>query len=244
MAHSPTATVTQSQTFVTTATQANLAEISAAQLAMQMSSSSRVQAFAKQMINDHSSLGNMLTRVAQSENLNSPSSPSNLESAQIAQLRKLNGRAFNAAYASQQVAAHRAAVALFTNEANAGTDVQLRQFAANALPTMRHHLTMAVALENAYPGGSQMMTNSGGGNMGTMSQTNGEMQVQSGGGPRGGNLGGPSTQGSGGQGAAGNPNGNTSGAGGYVNGGSGNPPTISVTPGSDAAPTSKPSGTP
>ena len=167
--------VAQSAAFVTAAGQANAAEIAAAQLALQVSSSPQIDAFAKQMINDHTSLGQTLMPIATAQNISVPGAPSTAQAAQLAKLKGLTGSAFDAAYAASQVAAHRQAVALFSTEASTGSDVQFRQFAAASLPTMRRHLQMSIALANQYPGGRNSMTSTGSGSGSSGSMSAGQM---------------------------------------------------------------------
>ena len=66
--------------------------------------------------------------------------------AKIAALKTLHGAAFSRQYRTDQIAAHRAAVALFTRYANSGQDAALRSFAVKTLPKLRMHLEMAGAL--------------------------------------------------------------------------------------------------
>lgn len=57
-------------------------------------------------------------------------------------------RAFNAAYADQQVQAHQEAVALYANEARNGDLQEARTFASQALPVLQSHLDHSVQLDD------------------------------------------------------------------------------------------------
>ena len=62
------------------------------------------------------------------------------------QLAGVRGRTFDAAYAQMQVMAHREAVGMFAAYAQAGNEPALRNFAAQVLPNLQHHLAMAQRL--------------------------------------------------------------------------------------------------
>jgi hypothetical protein len=53
--------------------------------------------------------------------------------------------AFDKQYASMALKDHIGAVALFEQEASSGNDPDFRKFAAQTLPTLKHHLAMAQA---------------------------------------------------------------------------------------------------
>ena len=53
---------------------------------------------------------------------------------------------FDSHYVSAQVKAHQAAVALFKSEVDGGRDNDLKEFAAETLPTLEKHLAMMESL--------------------------------------------------------------------------------------------------
>ncbi|MFN2425275.1 MAG: DUF4142 domain-containing protein, partial [Candidatus Binatia bacterium] len=56
---------------------------------------------------------------------------------------------FDQAYMQAEVAEHKAAVALFRNEKESGTDPELKEFASEQLPTLEHHLEQALEIAAA-----------------------------------------------------------------------------------------------
>jgi putative membrane protein len=137
----------QDRAFVQTAGHANAAEIQGARAALQKSTNPLTLAFARRMIKDHTALGAKLKLVAAKNGLAAPSTPSAAQMAQLKTLGTLSGQAFDQSYSKEQVAAHVAAVTLFTTESTQGHSVSLRAAASAALPTLKMHLTMAHTLE-------------------------------------------------------------------------------------------------
>jgi predicted outer membrane protein len=62
------------------------------------------------------------------------------------QLRNMHGKAFDQRYMQVMIEDHEQAVRLFRQEADAGHDLQLKQFAQKALPTIEEHQKMALDL--------------------------------------------------------------------------------------------------
>ncbi|HWZ48908.1 MAG TPA: DUF4142 domain-containing protein, partial [Herbaspirillum sp.] len=79
--------------------------------------------------------------------------PSVMQKTKIAVLSKLDGAAFDQQYASIiGVSAHEDAVKLFRDAAANANDPDVKQFAAQTLPTLQHHLEMAKRLKTATDG--------------------------------------------------------------------------------------------
>jgi putative membrane protein len=64
-------------------------------------------------------------------------------------LSKLSGADFDRAYARAMVKDHEKDIAAFQKEAESGADPQIRQFAAQTLPTLQSHLQEAKQMEQA-----------------------------------------------------------------------------------------------
>ena len=108
------------QTFFNLASQANLAEISAGQLA-ETKGNAKVKSLGKQMVTDHTTAQNELVALAKKEAVTIPMSP-DADHKQAADLNKLSGRSFDSAYMTSQLADHKTAVALFSEESANGSD--------------------------------------------------------------------------------------------------------------------------
>jgi putative membrane protein len=113
-------------------------EIDAGRLAAKNAASAEVQAFARQMVDDHSKSNAELTSLV---SLQTPT-PAQKPAAEHT-LGDLTGPAFDRAYMTRMVADHQATVELFEAEARDGKDDAVRKWAAQKLPTIRQHLEKA-----------------------------------------------------------------------------------------------------
>lgn len=128
--------------FVDKAQKAGKAEVQASQLAVQRSSNPSVKRFAQQMVMDHSKANEMLRKLAARKGVSVPADAA--VDPDIEALKSKSGREFDVAYlALAGPDAHERAVTLFETESEKGQDSDLRGFARQTLPTLRHHLSEA-----------------------------------------------------------------------------------------------------
>ena len=129
--------------FAKEAAQGGMAEVKLGQLAEEKGSNNTVKNFGKRMVEDHSKAGDQLKGVASRESITLPTDISAKDQATYDRLAKLNGAAFDRAYARDMVKDHETDVAAFQKEANAGKDDSLKSFASETLPTLQDHLKQA-----------------------------------------------------------------------------------------------------
>ena len=129
--------------FAKEAAQGGMAEVKLGQLAEEKGSNDTVKSFGKRMVEDHSKAGDKLKEVASRESITLPTDISAKDQATYDRLAKLNGAAFDRAYARDMVKDHETDVAAFQKEANAGKDDSLKSFASETLPTLQDHLKQA-----------------------------------------------------------------------------------------------------
>jgi putative membrane protein len=129
--------------FAKEAAQGGMAEVKLGQLAQEKGSNDTVKSFGKRMVDDHSKAGDKLKEVASRASITLPTDISAKDQATYDRLAKLNGSAFDRAYARDMVEDHETDVAAFQKEANAGKDDSLKSFAAETLPTLQDHLKRA-----------------------------------------------------------------------------------------------------
>ncbi len=132
--------------FVMSATSSGLAEIQAAQLAQERSSSAQVRQFAQRVLNDRTEANDTLQQIVGDEDLTLPTEPAGTDAAEVKRLGGLNGPDFDRAYAQDELRGHQRTVALFRKEANSGQDPALKDFAQKTLPMLQQHLQMAQTL--------------------------------------------------------------------------------------------------
>lgn len=120
-------------------------EVALGQLGSTNGKSGDTQSFGRQIVTDHTRANEKLTAIAVKKGTSIPS-VRGADTRETERIGKLSGDAFDEAFAKKMVADHQKAVALFEQEAKTGKDQDLRAFATETLPTLRHHLTMAQKL--------------------------------------------------------------------------------------------------
>ncbi|MBV9590232.1 MAG: DUF4142 domain-containing protein [Hyphomicrobiales bacterium] len=139
--------------FVVAASQSDQYEIEAGKDAEVQSNDLRVRTFAQQMIRDHTRTIEILRQAAMSSGLPIPEpSVSSDQARLLSSLQSLRGAEFDRTYARQQVLAHEQAVTVADSFAAAGSDANLRNAAASALPIIQEHLKMAQQLRTDVGG--------------------------------------------------------------------------------------------
>jgi putative membrane protein len=141
-AQPPSMPVTNPSTFVAKAGASNLFEIQSSQLALTRTTTPVVMFFAHKMVDDHTTAGKGLQAAAKAESISVPTEVDSFQADELAELKKLEGVAFDTAYNAMQLMAHDQAVTLFEGYAKAGKPGPLEDFARKTLPTLEMHQTM------------------------------------------------------------------------------------------------------
>lgn len=182
--------------FILTTAVGNECEIQMSQAAAEHSQSEQVKQLAQRMVQDHQKLAQQLQPIAQQQGVTIPQALPALEQQKLQVLSSLQGSDFDQAYLSDLKADHAANVSKFEDEAKLAKDNQLKQFAAQALPTLQEHQQMvsqaavAVGLPSgmeAQPAGLRMHGEAGGANGNTGAEMNGNNSGTSGSGTAPGN---------------------------------------------------------
>lgn len=126
--------------FATEAAQDGLAEVALGKLATQKASDPAVKAFGQHMVEDHGKANEELKSLAKQKGWTLPDEPAAKHKATQARLEKLEGAAFDSAYAQDMVKDHEHAVAAFERQAKGGGDPDLKAWASKTLPTLKSHL--------------------------------------------------------------------------------------------------------
>jgi len=130
-------------TFMKTAAMDGMAEVEHGRLAAQNAASDEVKQFAQRMVDDHGKANDELKALASQKNVTLPTELDAKHKAMQDKLSKLKGQAFDKAYMTHMVTAHKQAVTLFQQEAKSGKDAETKAFAEKTLPTLQEHLKMA-----------------------------------------------------------------------------------------------------
>jgi putative membrane protein len=105
-----------------------------------------VQAFANQMIKDHTKTSSELKAQAEHVNVPVPATMTSSQQTMLDKLKSLDGKDFMKQYLDDQVSAHKNAVSLFERYGKGGDNNELKGWATQTLPTLQHHLDMAQQL--------------------------------------------------------------------------------------------------
>jgi putative membrane protein len=128
------------QRFMKEAAQGGMAEVELGKLALQNASSDEVKKFGQRMVDDHSKANDKLKELASAKGVTLPQAPNARQKATKDQLSKLSGEQFDKAYMRDMLKDHKQDIAAFQSESNTGHDADVKNFAAQTLPTLRDHL--------------------------------------------------------------------------------------------------------
>jgi putative membrane protein len=150
--------------FVREAASGNLMEIQLGQLAQNKASNPAVKQFAQRMVADHNNLQNQLTSVASSGGQSFTPTMDSRHQNQIDRLQGLSGAEFDRNYMSLMIKAHQRDVNRFQSQSQSAKSTQVRTLAANSLPVLQQHLSLAVQVGGQV--GADSTGNYAGGNGG------------------------------------------------------------------------------
>lgn len=134
--------------FVARAGSSDLYEIESSRIALTRAARPDVREMARMLVADHTRSSGQVMAAALADGLRPP--PPRMEPrhrAMIRQLQRARGPGFDRLYLSQQVPAHREALALHRNYSRAGRGDDLRRAAAAIAPVVEGHLAHARRLE-------------------------------------------------------------------------------------------------
>jgi len=135
--------------FALEARSGGIAEVKLGRLAQQKGQSEKVKAFGQKMVMDHGKAGDELKQAAQKSGIRLPAGMSRQDQEAYERLSKLEGSAFDQAYAQAMVKDHENDVAAFEREVVGGQDESIKGFARQVLPTLKEHLKLAREMARA-----------------------------------------------------------------------------------------------
>jgi putative membrane protein len=130
-------------TFLKRAASGGMAEVELGQLAVQKASSAVVKQFGQRMMDDHTKANQQLKKIAAQERVTLPSGMNATDKALKSSLESLSGEDFDREYMKDMVKDHSHDVAEFEQQSKSAHDPAVKNFAAQALPTLRDHLQEA-----------------------------------------------------------------------------------------------------
>lgn len=142
----PALAAANDQSFATKAAQGGMAEVQTGQLVQSEPGSQPAKQFAQTLVQDHTKANQELQQIAQQENMQLPTQPSEAQRMQMRKLQGLSGPALDHQFAQDEITDHKKTITLFEQEAKSGTNSALRAYAEKTLPVLRKHLQMAETL--------------------------------------------------------------------------------------------------
>ena len=118
-------------------------------LAAEKASSEDLRQFGKQLLDDQTKTNDRLKQVANQQNISIPDALDSKHQSQIDKLAKLSGPEFDKAFLKQQLKEQEAQVRDFGDEAQRGTDPNVKTFAAGVLPNLQRQLEAAKNLNKS-----------------------------------------------------------------------------------------------
>jgi putative membrane protein len=128
--------------FMKEAAQGGLAEVTLGQMAAEKGQNEAVKDFGKRMVKDHGKANEELKNLAKSEGVTLPTEMSSEGKELQQRLQKLSGAEFDKVYMEEMVKDHKKDIEAFNQQANTGTDADVKNWAAKTLPTLREHLQL------------------------------------------------------------------------------------------------------
>lgn len=129
--------------FVENAAKGGMAEVDLGKFAQEHASNPQVKDFAARMVQDHSKANEELRSLAQAKGVTMPAGASLKDNHEMSKLAKLTGADFDREYMDHMVKDHEKDVKEFQKEAGKAKDADVKNFAANTLPTLQEHLKIA-----------------------------------------------------------------------------------------------------
>ena len=128
-------------------------EISSSQLAKEKSADPKVKQFADQMVADHTMSSAEVQQTAMTKEVVLPQTLDEDHQRMIDDLKSKSGTDFDKAYIDLQVKAHQATVDAVADEAQNGTDSNIKNLAATLQPKLEGHLKMAKMIQSEMGNG-------------------------------------------------------------------------------------------
>jgi putative membrane protein len=135
------------QQFLTKAIEGNLAEVQMGELAQKNGENAEVKSFGQMLQQDHSAANQKAMDAAKKLGVNAPSAPNAKQKADYDKMAKLQGAAFDKAFAQHMVMDHKKDIAEYKKASTKGDDAG--QYAKDSLPVLEKHLQTAQSLQKS-----------------------------------------------------------------------------------------------
>ncbi|MBN9563377.1 MAG: DUF4142 domain-containing protein [Alphaproteobacteria bacterium] len=137
----------QDKTFAAEAAKGGKMEVDLGRYMEEHGHNVKVREFGHRMATDHTAADTKLRAAATQSTVQLPAGANPDEKKTLTELSKLKGAALDRAYIDDMVKDHQKDVQLFQQEAQSGTNPQLKSFAQETLPILQQHLSQAQELQ-------------------------------------------------------------------------------------------------
>lgn len=132
--------------FAVAAADGGMMEVQLGELAQTNAASADVKKFGQTMVTEHSKASEELKTLAAQKNITLPAMLSDDKQKKYDDLAKKKGAEFDKAYISFMVDDHKEDISEFEEAAKDAKDADVKAWAEGKVPTLKHHLEMAEAL--------------------------------------------------------------------------------------------------
>jgi putative membrane protein len=139
---------TDDSKFLREAIQGNIAEVKMGELAKERSQNKDVRDYGQMLIDDHSKGKEKAIAAAKAMSVPTPSEPTAKQKQTHDMMAKLSGSEFDRMFMSHMVQDHQEDIAKYTAQAQSGDSSKATDYAKDALPTLRSHLSKAQSIES------------------------------------------------------------------------------------------------
>lgn len=135
------------QQFVTKAAEGGMFEVEIGKLAASKAADANIKTFAQMLVDDHSAANDKLRQIATGHNVALPASMSDEQKKEVDQLSKLSGAQFDKQFVKMVgIKDHHHDIDEFEKASKSAQSPDVKDFATNALPTLKKHLAAAEKL--------------------------------------------------------------------------------------------------
>lgn len=138
--------------FIKEAAEGGMAEVQLGKLAATNASNPQVKQFGQRMVDDHGKANMQLMELAKQKNVTLSSESKGKHASEYDKLSKLTGERFDKEYVHLMVDDHKKDVSEFKKVSTSAKDADVRNFAAQTLPTLEQHLSMIEQLSASVSG--------------------------------------------------------------------------------------------
>lgn len=135
--------------FAVEAADGSMLEVELGTMALTKAASPEVKAFAQKIVDEHTKANNELKALAEKKNITLPTTMGDEHKRKYEKLQEKTGPEFDKEYMDLMVKDHKEDIKEFEEQAEDGSDPEIKEWASSKLPTLRNHLEEAERVHEA-----------------------------------------------------------------------------------------------